>query len=298
MKNFDRRKFLKATGALTVGGLLPAKPTAARDTPDSAGFDDTIAVIYDATRCIGCRSCVRACQSANNLPAAQHQYKDVDFNMPEKLSENNWTVIQVCGKKNGAGPTDDWSFIKKNCMHCNEPACASACPVAALRKTKDGTVIYEESRCIGCRYCLLACPYHVPQYQWKDRMPRVRKCNWCRQCVDACPVGALVQGKRKDMIVEAHRRIDAEPGRYINRVYGENEAGGACQLILADMEHTKLGLPNLSSAARSSYADKIMKGLPGWIIGLGLFLGGLYRMEQHQRKPEDSTPVIHGKKEQ
>jgi len=294
MPELNRRKFFQVTGSLTAGGMLQSKQAAAENT-DPTRFDDTIAVLYDATKCIGCRSCVRACQKTNDLPSDKHQFEGVDFNAPEELTENNWTVIQAGSDNSGDKPK--WSFIKKNCMHCNEPACVSVCPVAALYKTEDGTVKYDESLCIGCRYCMLACPYQVPRYQWMDRMPRVRKCNWNRACVKACPVGALIEGKRKDMVAEAHRRINANPDRYVNHVYGEHEAGGACQLILAGVKHDKLGLPTLSSSVRSSYADKILKGLPGWIIGLGLFLGGLYRMEKRQ-KADKPGPVTQGDKEQ
>ncbi len=273
--------------------MLPIPVAAKVNGAEPSGTNGDIVVIYDATKCIGCRSCIRACQLANDLPVDRKVFKGIEYNMPEKLTDNNWTVIQVCrdNKKETAtsGDKPNWSFMKRNCMHCSEPACAMACPVAALRKTNDGTVIYEESRCIGCRYCMLACPYHVPRYQWADRVPYVRKCNWCRKCVGACPVGALTQGKREDMIKQAHRRINDHPDRYVNHVYGEHEAGGACQLILAGMDHSKLGLPRLSSKRRSSYSETIMRGLPGWVVGLGLFLGGLYQMEHYRSKSRSNT---------
>ncbi len=207
--------------------------------------------------------------------------------MPVELSANNFTVLQVYREdpeeaaREGREPK--WSFLKRNCMHCNVPACASACPVAALSKTAEGPVLYDESRCIGCRYCMLACPFQVPRYEWLDWKPRVRKCDWNRACVKACPVGALVEGPRKAMLEEAHRRIEAEPDRYVDHVYGEHEAGGTSYLILAAVDHEKLDLPSLPPTVRSSIADPIMEALPGWIIGLGLALGAVYKLTHGER---------------
>lgn len=285
MKALDRRSFLTVSGALAGSALLPEAAAFGVDT--SRRFDDTTAVLYDATRCIGCRSCMRACREANGLTQETHDVGGVDFDLPTALSEDNWMVMQAYRQPRSAESDGEWSFIKLNCMHCNEPACASACPVAALEKTDAGAVLYDEAKCIGCRYCLLACPFHVPRYEWIDRMPRVRKCNWNRACVRACPAGALQEGRRADLIAEAHHRIDAHTGRYVDHVYGEEEAGGTSYLILSGVEHRKLGLPVLPPTVRSRYADAIMKGLPGWILGLGLFLGGVYRVQRRQAHSDD-----------
>jgi Fe-S-cluster-containing dehydrogenase component len=298
MKTLSRRRFLAGSGAIAGAALLPGESRAAVGAAPPS-YDDAVAVLYDATRCIGCRSCVRACRSFNDLPPEEREIEGVKFDVPTRLSEDNWTVIQLHRQEGEdgepAGPGPRWSFVKKNCMHCNVPACVSVCPVAALQKTDAGAVVYDEDRCIGCRYCMLACPYQVPRYEWVDRMPRVRKCNWNRACVKACPVGALQEGSRTEMIAEAHRRIDENPRRYVDHVYGEHEAGGASYLILAGVSHRKLGLPSLPRHFRSSYAEPIMKSIPGLIIGLGLFLGGLYRMEGRRRAVEDERKERTGK---
>ncbi|MHC4446355.1 MAG: 4Fe-4S dicluster domain-containing protein [Planctomycetota bacterium] len=287
MKTIDRRTFLSATGAIAGSALLPESEAMAQDEAPPS-FDDAIAVLYDATRCIGCRSCMRACREKNGLQPEVHEYNGVEFDLPTALSKDNLTVLQMYAEDEeqaaAEGREPEWSYIKLNCMHCNVPACASACPVAALHKTDAGPVVYREDRCIGCRYCLLACPFHVPRYEWVDRVPRVRKCDWNRACVRACPVGALTDGRRADLIAEAHRRIRDNPDRYVDHVYGEHEAGGTSYLILSSVEHRKLGLPILPPALRSRYTETIMKGLPGWIIGLGLFLGGLYQMGRWQQR--------------
>ena len=289
MVQLDRRKFLTAAGA--TAGTTALSSAAKAATPEPRSFDNATAKLYDATRCIGCRSCMRACRTVNKLAPAPVTIQGVKYDMPQRLTADNWMVIQAYKSESGreTEQTNEWSFIKKSCMHCNEPACASACPVVALEKTEAGPVRYHEDRCIGCRYCMLACPFQVPRYEWVDRQPRVRKCDMNLACVHACPVGALQSGTRRALIEEAHRRIHNEPDRYEDHVYGENEAGGTCFLTIAGMPLEKLGLPKLSSMVRSTYANTVLSSLPGLIIGMGLFLGGLYQLEKRQRQAESDS---------
>lgn len=286
MATTSRRTFLQASGVLAGAALVPEHAVAEEVDPHL--FDEAQAKLYDATRCIGCRSCARACRESHDLPPTLETIDGISFDAPEELGPNDLMVIQAYrgDGDSGSDQSERWSFIKKNCMHCNVPACASVCPVAALSKTREGAVTYDESRCIGCRYCLLACPYGVPRYEWVDRVPRVRKCDFARACIAACPVGALQGGARAELIEDAHRRIRESPGRYVNHVYGEHEAGGASYLILSGIPLEKFGFPKLPPAVRSGYADALMSAVPGWIIGLGLFLGGLYRMEQRRIRVE------------
>jgi formate dehydrogenase iron-sulfur subunit len=284
MSGLDRREFLALTGAAASQALLPE--TAWADAAPS-DFDHAYSVLYDATRCIGCRACSRRCSEAHQLPAEVGKVDDVAFDMPRDLSANNLMVLQAYRRDTStASPSQSWTFVKRNCMHCNVPACASACPVAALRKTKDGPVVYDESRCIGCRYCMLACPYGVPRYEWMNRMPRVRKCHLDGACVKACPVGALVDGKRGELISEAHKRIGEAPDRYVDHVYGEHEAGGTSYLILSAIPLEQLGFPKLAPFAHGAYAAPILSAVPGWIVGLGLFLGAVYELQRRQRRAE------------
>jgi Fe-S-cluster-containing dehydrogenase component len=289
MKKLNRREFLATSGAIAGSAVLRPHEAAAQGAAPPS-YDEATAVLYDATRCIGCRSCQRACREYNDLSPEIGEIDGVRFDMPEQLSEDSWMVLQAYRQDPDAaaaeGREPEWSYVKRNCMHCNVPACVSVCPVGALQKTDQGAVSYDEDRCMGCRYCLIACPYRVPRYEWVDRMPRVRKCNWNRSCVKACPVGALVEGPRFELVAEAHRRIDESPDRYVDHVYGEHEGGGTSYLILAAIGHDKLGLPSISPAVRSAYVDPIMGSLPGWIIGMGLFLGGWYQMEKRRRESE------------
>ncbi len=286
MAELDRRKFLIAAGATAGTAAIPLVSEAA-PRPAPSHFDNATAMLYDATRCIGCRACQRACRKKNDLAKTPMKQYGQEFDAPRGLGPDTWMQIRVVEAKPGAGPAGKWTFTRDQCMHCNVPGCATACPVAALKKQPDGGVTYEADRCIGCRYCQLACPYGVPRYEWVDRSPRVRKCVFALACADACPTGALVTGGRREMIKLAHKRIADDPDSYFDHVYGEHEAGGSSYLLLSSLSPTQLDLPNLDAEVRSTHSDAVIKGLPGWIVGMGLLLGGLHQMEKRSRREDD-----------
>ena len=192
-----------------------------------------LGILNDLTRCTGCEACVAACREINE---AQEE-------PTSRLSASTWTVIERHGVIN----------IKRQCMHCVDPACASVCPVAALKKTPEGPVTYDESRCIGCRYCMVACPFSVPKYEWTRALPRIRKCIFCAQkrlargeapaCTSVCPSKATVFGEREALIREARQRIRSQPGRYVDHIYGLKEAGGTSVLYLSAVPFETLGFP-------------------------------------------------------
>lgn len=235
---------------------------------------DSPAMLIDTTRCVGCEECVLACKEENDLgpdrPRAGQEAVD-------GLSATRFTtVLRRPGER----------FVKQQCRHCLEPACVSACLVGAMRKTPEGPVIYDSELCIGCRYCLVACPYGVPRYEWEEAVPYVRKCDLCHArlregkepaCVEACPEEALLFGGRADLLREAHRRIAAEPGRYVDHVYGEKEVGGTRVLYLADVSLGFLGwsselgdtpLPLLSWAS--------LEKVPPVVVGMATLMGGVH----------------------
>jgi formate dehydrogenase iron-sulfur subunit len=190
------------------------------------------AILTDTTKCIGCLKCVAACKKENRLGPDVPRRWDRD----DGLSARNWTSIV---------PAADHEFVRNQCRHCLEPACVSACPVAALHKTELGPVIYDSARCMGCRYCMMACPYGIPRYQWDAAVPYVRKCILCysrltegRQpaCTEACPNHSTIFGDRDELLGEAHRRIGQNPGKYVDKVWGEHEAGGASVLLISDTD--------------------------------------------------------------
>jgi formate dehydrogenase iron-sulfur subunit len=183
------------------------------------------AILFDANYCIGCGSCVDACVQENNLPE----------DAPDKLSEHRFTRVSETG---------DY-YMRSMCMHCVEPSCASACPVGALHKTDAGPVAYDYEKCIGCRYCMVACPFQVPRYEWSSRLPRVRKCEMCKRrvaegkstaCAESCPAEATLFGERDEMIATAWRRIADDPDAYASHVYGLSEVGGTCVLVIGPQQ--------------------------------------------------------------
>jgi formate dehydrogenase iron-sulfur subunit len=191
----------------------------------------TVGLLYDSTRCIGCRACEGACKEQNKLPGEVEDHP----------TAYTWTTVQE----------HDGVFMRKLCMHCLTPTCASVCPVAALHKTPEGPVVYDAEKCMGCRYCMMACPFDVPKYQWDRAVPVVGKCIMCisrvkegqpTACAAACPVGATVFGERKNLIMDARERMRQEPGKYQDAIYGIKEAGGTGVLMLAGVPFATLGL--------------------------------------------------------
>jgi formate dehydrogenase iron-sulfur subunit len=249
------------------------------------------AILYDATLCVGCRLCEQACAERNKLP-----YDDTIASQ-ETLSDHKLTTIVTRGDK----------FMRRLCMNCLDPACASVCPVGALRKTLDGPVTYDESRCMGCRYCMLACPFSVPKYEWGELLPRVRKCDMCADrvaagrltaCAEACPTGATKFGDRDDLIAEAKDRIAKAPDQYLNRIYGIEEAGGTSTLLLSSVPFESFGL-HTPSEPLPLLTYRVLSHIPDLVSMGGVLLGGVWWIT-HRREQvaafEAKEPRAEGKK--
>jgi len=168
------------------------------------------------------------------------------FATHRETSENQFTVV------NQAKGEGEDRYSKTQCLHCVVPACASACPVKALDKTDAGPVIYHKDRCIGCRYCMIACPFGVPKYEYDKAIPYVRKCTMCTArlaagkppaCVENCAGGALQFGKRSELVLKARKRVYAPDSKYVPHIYGEHEAGGTSWMYIADRPLSEFGLP-------------------------------------------------------
>jgi len=248
------------------------------------------AILTDVTKCIGCAECVNACKTANN------QAIDIPrrWQQSDGLSAKNWTSILS---------TEDGHFIRKQCRHCLEPACAAACPVGALHKTPEGAVIYNSSICLGCRYCIMSCPYGIPRYDWQQPVPYVRKCILCyprlqegRQpaCTEACPTGATIFGDRDELLKEAHLRLQQNPGKYILRVWGEREIGGSSVLYISDVDLSILSYNReFEEKAIPENAAPAMISVPFVFLGMGALMTGLHlftlrknRIEKEKRAGE------------
>ncbi|HEY5658330.1 MAG TPA: 4Fe-4S dicluster domain-containing protein [Myxococcota bacterium] len=241
----DRRGFLKtclgAVGTLGSTALLGDDARAEGD-PTATEF---VGVLVDTTRCIGCRGCEEACAEANGLPAP-----DIDsaeayavFDQERNPSVTQFSVVNRFGE-------DEEIFVKRQCMHCNQPACAAACLTKAMLKTDKGPVIWREDKCMGCRFCMLSCPFNIPQFEYDKAIPRIMKCHLCfgrlqegeqPACTEVCPEEAIVFGTRRDLLDEGRTRIYSEPDKYVHHIYGEHEAGGTGWLYLASVPFEKLG---------------------------------------------------------
>jgi formate dehydrogenase iron-sulfur subunit len=235
-------------------------------------MENSKAILVDITKCIGCRACEQACKELHGFPLATEA----------KLSTTALTVIEERGDK----------FVRRLCMNCHDPACASACLVGALKKTSLGPVTYEASKCIGCRYCLVACPFNVPRYEWSKLVPFVKKCDMCfeRQskgqppaCVEACPTGASIVGNRDQILEEAQRRIVLD-SKYVKHIYGEQEAGGTSVFFISDVPFEKLGFVAAPQQPMPVLTANALGDVPTVVLVGGAMLSGMYWITQRRRQ--------------
>jgi formate dehydrogenase iron-sulfur subunit len=238
----DRRELLKtlcvAGGAAVTGRDLKAEP------PATDGAAQVMGVLVDTTKCIGCRMCELSCANAHQDAGVEFT-ETVDFATQRTTSEKHWTVVNRYDT--AQGPV----YAKQQCLHCLQPACASACLTRAMHKTAAGPVTWTAGRCMGCRFCMISCPFDMPKFEYHSAVPRIQKCVMCWErledgkqpaCVENCPSGALSFGPRAELIEEARRRIYAAPGQYVHHIYGEHEAGGTSWMYLASVPFEQLGL--------------------------------------------------------
>jgi formate dehydrogenase iron-sulfur subunit len=245
------------------------------------------AFLFDATRCIDCRACMVACSVENNIA-------------------HDKTRIWVAGRGViGVFPALKHASMVYHCMHCLVPDCLSACPVGAYTKRPDGPVIYNPAVCIGCRYCMNACAFGVPHFDYDKGIidgAFIDKCTFCPQridvglepaCVATCPTDALEYGDRDELIKIAHERIKAHPGRYLEQVYGEFEKGGTSYLIVSNVPFTDLGLPEMGPEPINKITEDLMRGtIPfslGWAGVLTAAALGV-RLVKHTQQPAVSDP--------
>ena len=239
-------------------------------------FSKNKAFLIDMTKCTGCRGCQVACKQWNQLGAEKTEFFTGEgYQNPPLMSEHTFTRIKFRDyEKNGQ---NEFAFYKEMCMHCNDPACASVCPVGAFKKTAEGPVVYDAKRCIGCRFCMVACPFGVPKYEWSKALPLVRKCTGCYSrikegqkpaCATTCP-SAITYGNRGDMIKEANKRIATRPEKYLKKLYGAEEAGGTSVIYLTALPFDELGFKHVTKRPLPSYTWQALRLVPGIFLTVG-----------------------------
>jgi formate dehydrogenase iron-sulfur subunit len=240
-------------------------------------------MLVDVTKCIGCQGCQVSCKNWNDKQADKTTL-GTDFGNPSTMNSNTYTVVKF--DEAVAADGNHWHFTKAQCMHCKKPACAGACPSHALTKTEAGPVVYHRDRCIGCRYCMLACPFEVPTFDWHKAIPSINKCSFCADrvasgiepaCSRTCPSGALTFGNTEDIVKLAEGRIAAHPEKYVNYIYGKDEAGGTSWLYISDTDFKNLPLDgNVEKEAYDRYGLSVMNKVPGFAIGAAALMAGFF----------------------
>jgi len=270
----DRRTFLKGLGAGIAGSSLLAGRLEAAGAPANKEF---MGVLVDTTRCVGCRTCEQACAEAHKLPIPDTSDASA-FKKIRQTSETSWAVVNRHITEKGE------VFAKKQCMHCNQPGCVSACPVKAMEKQKEGPVTWD-TNCIGCRYCMVSCPFDIPKFEHYGATPKLQKCNLCWErlqkgekpaCVEACPADALAFGTRRALIEEANTRIYKTPKEYNSHIYGEHEAGGTGYLYLSSVPFEQIGFrSDLGTTAYPEYTKGFLYSVPVVLFLWPAFLSGV-----------------------
>jgi len=274
MKTQDRRTFFKTVAALGTATVIADTPSATAG-PKNVLSPKRRGVLVDTTACVGCRNCEWACKTAHDLPTpALDTYKDRSvFASPRRPATGALTVVNEYPNPR----TPDLPYdVKVQCMHCDRPACLSACIVGAFSKKENGAVVWDGDMCIGCRYCMVACPFQVPAFEYdKAIQPEVRKCDFCvtRQekgelpaCVEICPVEALTFGTRDDLVRVAHQRIQRDPQRYVDHVFGETEVGGTSWLYLAGRQFSELQFPKVGTSPAPGTTEAIQHGIFAYFV--------------------------------
>lgn len=304
MRKPSRREFLKIIGA--TGAALLAGRADARASDAHSVNNDTLGMLYDATKCVGCKTCMAACKRVNSdYGSLSYERAKFDsdglWDAPQDLSGSTRTLIKLFKQSD-----KQWSYVKYSCMHCQKPSCVSVCPVSAMtRDAVSGIVSYNKDTCIGCRYCQVACAFSIPKFQWDRAIPQIVKCDLCKftnlvkkgisACAEVCPTGAITFGKRNDLLALARQRLQDRPDNYINHIYGEHELGGTNHLYLAAMPFNRLGLPILKSDAPSEFSEKIQHTIyKGFIAPVALYgtlcFVAIKNMKRHDRsKPKPAA---------
>ncbi|MFC1614483.1 4Fe-4S dicluster domain-containing protein [Gemmatimonadota bacterium] len=269
----DRRFFLKTVN-LAAGAALVGKCAQAAEPQAGGTVIEQIGVLVDTTVCEGCQSCEYICAETNGLP--EPDVDDSAFDSERKTSETQWTLVNRFQTSKGE------VYAKRQCMHCDQPACASACLTKAMSKTPRGPVVWNSDKCMGCRFCMISCPYDMPKFEYNSPVPKLQKCRLCLDrlqegeqpaCAENCPAEALTFGRKTDLLDIARARIANEPDKYVHHIYGEHEAGGTGWLYLASVPFEELGFrKDIGTKPYPELTKEFLYGVPVVITLLPPFL--------------------------
>ncbi len=278
----DRRVFFKVLGATGLALAIGKKASATKSSNSDVEFNG---ILYDATRCVGCRTCEYECATAHGLPAPKDEVEVV-----RTTNETCNTVVNTFQTSKGE------VHIKRQCMHCNEPACGAACLTQAMHKNETGAVTWDGDKCMGCRYCMVSCPYDMPKFEFLKTNPKIQKCDMCfdRQksgekpiCVTNCPNDALLYGKRRDLIKEGRRRIYEKPELYVDHIYGEREVGGTGWLYLSPVPFEELGMnTTLQQSSYPALTKGFLYSVPSVDLLLPPLLLGIYAATKNNQSKD------------
>jgi Fe-S-cluster-containing dehydrogenase component len=281
----NRRDFFKVGAVAGLGATVAREAPAEPMTSTQAG--EFVGVLVDTTRCIGCRSCERACAEAHDLPVPDVE-NDGALGQLRDMSERQWTVVNRFETAKGE------VFVKKQCMHCWQPACGAACLTNAMYKTETGPVIWRGRKCMGCRFCMVSCPFDVPKFEYHEWNPKLQKCTMCHErqlegkgpaCVGACPTDALMFGTKRELMEEARSRIYNHPDRYVHKIYGEHEVGGTGWLYLSAVPFEEIGFrTDLGTTPYPEYTRDFLYGVPLVLFGLPALMVGLNLLSDNGEK--------------
>lgn len=281
----NRRGFFSVMAATSIALAIGKKTIASPKGNHDVEFSG---ILYDSTRCVGCRTCEYECAAAHGFPEPSAEVEAV-----RKTNETCNTVVNTFQTSKGE------AYVKRQCMHCNEPACGAACLTQAMHKNETGAVTWDGDKCMGCRYCMVSCPFDMPKFEYHSANPKIQKCDMCfdRQksgekpvCVTNCPNEALMYGKRRDLIKEARKRINEKPELYIDQVYGEHDAGGTGWLYLASVPFEELGMnTKLQQSSYPALTKGFLYSVPSVFVLAPTLLLGIYQATKENHLNEEKN---------
>lgn len=302
MPGKSRRDFLKSS-AVIGAGITGLSTSSAKAAPKNILSPDRMGVLVDTTVCIGCRNCEWACKDAHNLPAGDlesYENREIMKNTRRPDTTALTVINEYSPGKNSNLPVN----VKVQCMHCDHPACVSACIVGAFSKEENGSVIWDTDKCIGCRYCMVACPFQIPTFEYNKALnPLIMKCDFCFErtkegklpaCVNICPVEALTYGPRTELVLIAREKIRRNPDRYTDHIFGEYEVGGTSWMYLASKDFNELDFPKLGTNPAPGVSESIQHGIFAYFVppvSLYALLGGMMWISKRRKELEQEDKI-------